>query len=106
MIKIIKNIISRFVKLLDALINNAKKIPWILGRYAFLFILIFILLDLLFGGFLFYRYLFLVKNKEPQITSIQAKFKEETYQSVLSSWQAREESFNNSSGLNYQNPFK
>ncbi len=101
-----KNFLGIFEKLWDAMIGNIKKIPWILGQYAFLFILIFILLDILFGGFLFYHYVFSVKNAEPQITSVPAKFKNDVYQSVLNSWQNREESLNSASAINYADPFK
>ena len=104
--KINKNFLGIFKKSLDIAVSNIKKIPWILGKHAFLFILIFILLDLLFGGFLFYRYVFLVQNQEPQIVSIPSKFQYDTYQSVLKSWQDRDEILNNSSGLNYPSPFK
>lgn len=104
--KISKIFFGSFKKLFNVLLLNIKKIPWILGKYAFLFILIFILLDIVFGEFLFYRYVFLVKNEEPQILSIPAKFRDDTYKSVLQYWQEREESLKDSSELNYSNPFK
>ncbi len=103
---IIKNFLGSFEKWFDALLYQVKKIPWILGKYAFLFILIFILLDMLFGGFLLYRYVLLVKNEAPQISSIPAKFRDDLYQSVLKSWQDREDTLKSASDLNYTSPFK
>ncbi len=97
-----------FKKLLDTYIKKIKKIPWILGKNAFLYILIFILIDILIGEFLFYKYILLIETEEPKIVSISNKFQENIYQSVLEEWQNRE---NISINLllfdkNYTDPFK
>ena len=77
-----------------------------MGRNAFLFILIFILLDIIVGEFLFYRYVFLVKNEEPKIVYVVTKFQENLYQSVLKELQVRESIFKDDSEVNYPNPFQ
>lgn len=78
-------------QLLDRYISKIKKIPWILGRDAFLFVLIFILLDIIFGEFLFYKHVLLVNIKEPEIVNTPIKFQENVYQSVLKELQIRED---------------
>ena len=85
--------------------DKIKKIPWILGRNAFLFILIFILLSIILGQFLFYEYVFLVKIEEPKMSDITAKFQESIYRAVLRELDARESVFENPPQKNYPNPF-
>ncbi len=103
MIKGFKTFFNNY-QLLDICINKIKKIPWILGRYVFLFILIFILLGIIFGEFLFWRYVFLVNIEEPKIVNISTKFEENTYQSVLKELQVRENIFLNLQNENYTAP--
>lgn len=96
-----------FKGLLDAYIKKIKKIPWILGKNAFLYTLIFILIDILIGQFLFYKYALLIETEEPKIIFIFDKFQENIYQSVLEKWQNRENIFKNSLlDENYTDPFK
>lgn len=97
-----------FKELLDRYIKKIKKIPWILGKNAFLYILIFILIDILIGEFLFYKYVLLIETEESKIISIFDKFHENIYQSILEEWQTRENISINllSSDKNYTDPFK
>ncbi|OGZ67385.1 MAG: hypothetical protein A3C58_03795 [Candidatus Staskawiczbacteria bacterium RIFCSPHIGHO2_02_FULL_34_10] len=83
-----------------------KKIPWILGENAFLFILIFILLDILFGELIFYKYIFLVRKEEPKVASLSTKFQENIYQSVFKEVEKRENILNNPSSEIYIDLFK
>ncbi|MBI1866249.1 MAG: hypothetical protein HY005_00470 [Candidatus Staskawiczbacteria bacterium] len=85
-----------------------KKIPWILGKNAFLCILVFILIDILIGGLLFYKYVLLIDAQEPEISSVYSKFQENIYRSVAEEWQNRENIFKNLLSLdkNYTDPFK
>ncbi|OGZ63903.1 MAG: hypothetical protein A3A98_01285 [Candidatus Staskawiczbacteria bacterium RIFCSPLOWO2_01_FULL_40_39] len=87
-------------------LHKIKKIPWILGYNAFFFMLIFILLDLIFGEILLYNYIVSVNLKDHKFTYTPAKFHEETYQSVVNKWQAREDIFKNSDQENYRDPFQ
>ena len=96
-----------FKKLLDSYVIKIKKIPWILGKNSFLYILIFILIDILIGEFLFYKYVLLIETEEPKIISTSDKFKENIYQSVLEEWQNRENILKDSLlNENYTDPFK
>ena len=83
-----------------------KKLPRILAERVFLTFLGLLILSLIFGAFLFYKYNFLIKKIEPQITERPLKFKEKTYEDVLKSWQEREERFKEAEFKEYPNPFK
>ena len=104
--KALKIHFNGYQKLLDIGINKIKKTLLVLGKDAFLFILIFVLLEILFGEFLFYKYVFLLRIEEQKIVATPIKFKENVYQSVLQEWQVRENIFKNSLQENYQNPFE
>ena len=93
-------------KLFGACIGAAKKIPWILGRNAFSFILILILLDVLLVEFLFYKYVVIASIKEPEGTVQVTTFKENTYRDVILQWQTRGEMFSESLNQTYSNPFQ
>jgi len=83
-----------------------KKLPKILGERAFLTFLGLMVLSLTLGAFLFYKYNFLTKKIEPQITEKPLKFKEKTYEDVLKIWQEREERFKKAEFKEYPNPFR
>lgn len=85
--------------------EKIKKIPWILGFYAFPIILILILLDLILGEFLLYKYAILVKKEEPKIIGSTLKFEYNAYQKILEEWQTREQKFEESPTEKYSNPF-
>ncbi len=84
---------------------NAKKILWIIGRHAFAVILILILLDVLFGGFLFYKYVYSAENKNPDIDGNYFKFNDTAYQQVLTQWQSRDQKLQDFLQKNYPSPF-
>ena len=81
----LKDLILSFInkKTLGMYVKKIKKIPLIVGRNAFLFILIFILIDILLGELLLYQYIFAVKVDEPKMVTTDTTFKEGVYQSVL-----------------------
>ncbi len=83
-----------------------KKIFWMLGRDAFLFILILILLNVIIVEFLFYRYVLLIRLNQPETTSVTTKFQENTYQAILDKRQERENVFKDFSKESYSNPFE
>ena len=83
-----------------------KKLPRILGERAFLTFLGLMILSLILGAIVFYKYSFLTKKIEPQITERPLKFKEKTYEDVLKSWQEREERFKKADFKEYPNPFR
>ncbi|MBI2050159.1 MAG: hypothetical protein HYT35_01740 [Candidatus Staskawiczbacteria bacterium] len=88
--------------------KKIKRIILALGENAFLCILILILIDILIGEFLFYKYALSVDTKEPEVISTFDKFQEKTYQSIIKEWQNREAILKNLSlpSENYTDPFK
>lgn len=77
---------NNILKILSARI---KKIIWVLGYRAFLIILLFIFIDLILGGFIFYKYVFLAEKQIPNASGI-IKFNDKAYQNVLEELQIRE----------------
>jgi hypothetical protein len=86
--------------------SKIKKIPWILGKYAFWVILVFISLDIILGGFLFYKYVILAEKEKPKIITNLLRFEREIYQEVLEKLQTREKKFEESLEEEYSNPFQ
>jgi len=72
-----------------------KKIPWILGKHAFIVILSLVILSALFGVLLFYNCIFLVRISNPRITESSATFKTDIYQGILKDWQTRDQNLQN-----------
>ncbi len=78
-------------KILFKCANGTKKILWILGSRAFWVILFFIFIDLILGGLVFYKYVFLAEKEKPAISQKIIKFDEKTYQEVLIKLQTKEQ---------------
>ena len=60
---------------------------------------------MLWVEFLFYKYVFLVNQQPPDVIPA-TTFNQQRYESILQEWQLRQESFNDTSGASYENPFK
>ncbi len=80
---------------LISILKNFKRIPWILGKYAFFVVLLLIVLDLIFGVWVFYNYVFLIKETRPQITESPSMFQKGAYQQILENWQLRDQKLQN-----------
>lgn len=93
-------------KLADLFKDKVKKILLTLGKDAFLFILLFVLLDIFLGEILFYKYITSLQFQEPEMQQAPIKFKEDAYQSVLKKWHERNSIFESSSSKNYLDPFQ
>lgn len=83
-----------------------RELPKKLALRAFLTFLILLLLFSILGGFIFYKYVFLVKKKEVEISEKPLQFKEKTYQAILEIWQTKEENLQKIEQKEYKNPFK
>lgn len=94
-----------FKDLLKLRASKIKRIPQFLGENAFIFILIFILIEVILGELIFYKYIFSAKIHEPQTTDSLIEFRENIYQSVLREQQKRKEMFENSLREAYPDPF-
>jgi hypothetical protein len=97
------NFLSGIVNCLKAI--KLKKICFFFGKHAFGFVLSIILLELILGGVIFYRYAFLAEEAEPEIGSNHLKFKESVYRGILKEWEQREVKFQESFEQNLQSPF-
>ena len=102
----IKTPLNSHKGLISSYMGRIKRIPWVIGIHAFQCILILILVELMLGGLLFYQYIFLPKNSDPEIATYADKFGERTYQSILKEWKERESFFENIKQENYPDPFK
>ncbi len=87
-------------------ISRIKKLPWIFGMNAFLTLLVLILLTLILGALIFYRYNILIKKEEPKIIEKPLQLEEKTYQKIVSEWQEREKRFIEASQKEYSDPFR
>jgi len=83
-----------------------KKTPRVLGEHSFLTFFGLLLIALILGGLIFYKYSFLAGNEKPEVSEQPLKFKEETYQEVLKVWQEREKEFKEIDLKEYQDPFE
>ena len=81
-----------------------KKIPRWLGTNVFLSFLISLLIALIIGDLMLYKYSFLIENIEPEIGQ-RIGFKEEAYQRVLEAWEQDQKKFEETNTKNYPNPF-
>jgi len=83
-----------------------KKTPRVLGEHSFLAFCGLLLIALLLGEFIFYKYSFLAEEEKPETPGKPLKFKEKTYQEVLKAWQGREKEFKEIDLKEYQDPFR
>ena len=97
--------IPDYKKLSRNLTDEIKKIIWFFAKDAFLSIMVLITLAVVIGEFLFYNYLLVPQIRDPEPGFEIIKFKEDSYNSAIREWGAREEIFNNPLKSNYQNPF-
>jgi len=83
--------------ILKILATVTKKALWALGRHAFLFILFFVCVEIIWGSFIFYKYAYLAERETPQVTGQILKFDFKKYQKVLNELQIRESDTQDSS---------
>ena len=86
--------------------NFFKKLPKLLAKHPFSTFFGLLAVDLILGGFVFYKYVFLIEKLETQTPGNIFKFDETTYQEVLNQWQQREEILKNIDNKIYPNPFQ
>lgn len=103
--KALRKISFDYKKIFMFFLDISRKFLWVIARDAFLFILVFILIAMVLGEFLFYHYIFLVEVNYPNTNDTVVRFKEDIYKSVIGELKNRENTFNNPLNENYQNPF-
>lgn len=82
-----------------------KKLVWIIGGNTNIALIILFFLTLILGGFVFYKYSFLVERSEPQIIGKPLQFKEAVYQKISQEWQIRHQKFEEADLKEYPNLF-
>lgn len=82
-----------------------KKLPRTIGEHFFLSFLFFVLLAIIFGGIVFYRYIFLAENTEINILERPVFFNIDVYNKVLEELQNREKIIQELDSVQYSNPF-
>lgn len=83
-----------------------KKTLKFIAAHAFAVILALVVLDILFGVFLFYKNVVLRENEKPVIDSASFQFKEDSYNKILSQWTAKDEGLKEFLEKSYKDPFR
>jgi hypothetical protein len=83
---------------------NLEKLKW-LAEHAFLVFLVLVLVALILGAAMFYKYNILVKKAEPEIKETPLQFKKNIYQNILEEWEGREERFKEADIKEHLDPF-
>ena len=83
-----------------------EKLPEFLDKRAFLFFLAFLLISLILGSFLFYKYSILIDKEIPENVVETIKFDKELYQEILEIRQKKEQQFEKTNSKEYPSLFK
>jgi len=93
-------------KIASFITKGVQKLIWVIGNNAFLFIVIFIVVDIIIGEFLFYHYIVSVQSKNVITGESFIHFQSDAYQSVRKDWQNRDILFNKAGTTIYNDPFQ
>ena len=83
-----------------------KDLALTLGEKSFLTFLGLLVIALIFGAIIYYRYNILAKREEVQIIKAPLYFQEKSYQNISKIWQEREKKFEEVGLKEYFNPFE
>jgi len=86
--------------------KKIKKLPRVLAENSFLTFLAFLVIAVILGVLIFYKYSILIKREGPEITEKPLKFEKRVYQEILKTWREREKEFEEADLKEYPNPFK
>lgn len=81
------------------------KLPRILGEKAFLTFLGLLVVFLVFGAFLFYKYIFLVEKAQPEVIEGSLQFNERLFQKILEKSRDKQEKFKETETKKYPDAF-
>ncbi len=87
-------------------IKNLAKIPWLIGYHAFLFTLIFIVINIFIGFAVYCNYIFLAKIADPKNSSELIEFQKSVYDEVLLEWESRNLIFSQDFQGGHPDPFQ
>ena len=82
------------------------KFFWFLGEQVFVAFLILMMISLLIGGFIFYKYYLIPKKKSPSTVESPLRFNEKLYKKVLEKLKERERKVMEADLKTYPDPFK
>ena len=77
-----------------------------LARHAFLSFLVLLLVSLLLGALLFYKYSYLTAKTEPEVSDKTTQFKKDLFQKVIDEWQNRQERSEGADTKKYLDSFR
>ena len=86
--------------------NIFKKLAIVSASRTFSTFLILLLLAVIIGSILYYRYVVLIERREPEPPEIGVQFREKPYQEISETWQDYREELNLSEFKEYPDPFK
>lgn len=92
----------KFIKIKEYL----PKIFKLAAQHFFPAFLVFVLIAVIAGLLVFYKYGILPQRMEPEFGDETIKFKEETYQKIIQEWQNRGERFEAAKIKEYSDPFR
>jgi len=82
-----------------------KKLPKTLASHPFLAFWVVLIVSLILGGFVFYKYVILVQKIGIREYQRPLRFNQSVYQEVLDSWEERAKNFEEADFRKYPNPF-
>ena len=82
--------LKRKIKIKKEYILVLHKIPWILARNAFRFFLIFFIIVLITVGFVFYKNVWLVQQRDIEVEIKKVQINEKIYNEFINNYHQRE----------------
>ena len=76
-----------------------------MGRHIFLVLMFSILIEVIAGELILYKYIVSISESEAKIVNSPMKFEDGKYHGVLSQWEARDKKFNEATAEKYPSPF-
>lgn len=83
-----------------------KRLPEILAGRLFLTFLMLSIIAFLIGGFVFYKYYYLIEKSPISSPEKQLKINADSYQEMLNFWDQRAKKFEGVDSKEYKNPFQ
>lgn len=85
--------------------KGLQNVPRFLAEHSFSATLILILLSFIISGFIFYKYVFLADQKNPEIKDGSAVINEAQLNDLVKIWSEKDDRIKNVENKEYRNPF-
>jgi len=85
--------------------SSAKKLPWKIANNLFVSFVVLIVLALLIGALIFFRFYVYSPQEEGESATPTFRFRSQIYQQVLDVWQEREKSLQETNSKQYPSLF-